>query len=208
MLCYFVSPDGPLADRLPQLRDDRRRRNLALAARLGELGVPINLEEVTDEAGGTYVGRPHFAAVLVRHGIVSTIPEAFERYLGKGAPAYVEREHIEIAELVERASHSGAVAVVAHPLTLGLEPRLLERELEQLRDAGVAGLECYYGAYAPPVREDLVRLARRVRLVPTGGSDFHGRYKPGLEVGTGRGDLVGPDDVLDELAASRPVHLR
>lgn len=209
VLCYFPGgEEGPLAGALAGLREDRARRNEEMAHRLGELGLPLSYEEVVTEAGGTGVGRPHFAAVLVRHGVVGSIQEAFDRYLAKGRPGYLAKAQLSAPEVVGLATASGGVAVLAHPLSLELEPGPLAVEVACLAEAGLSGMECYYGRYEPAARERLVALARRHGLVATGGSDYHGSYKPDLEVGTGRGDLVVPDRALEELEARRPAPSR
>ena len=99
------------------------------------------------------------------------------------------------------ATASGGVAVLAHPLTLGLDPSALERLVGELAQAGLGGIEAYYGRYTPEQRRALRRLAGRRGVVATGGSDYHGTFKPDLEVGTGMGDLDVPDAALEELAA-------
>lgn len=203
LLCYFVPTAGPLPDKLTELRGERGRRNEHLFELLANLGFGITREEVELEAGGDVIGRPHFAAVLVRHGEVASIEEAFQRLLAKGAPAYVERERVEPAEIFEVASRSGALTAIAHPMTLGLDPSELDRVVGDFAGSGATGLECYYSSYDDDLQAELVAMARRHGLVPTGGSDFHGTFKPGLRVGTGRSNLCVPDDVLEELRARR-----
>jgi 3',5'-nucleoside bisphosphate phosphatase len=204
VLCYFVDDvPGPLRNALEGLRADRAKRNDALIARLAELGIPVSRDEVEAEAGSAVIGRPHFAAVLVRHGVVSSVEEAFDTYLAKGRPGYVGRDDIEAAEAIAVANASGGVAVLAHPLSLELTPGELDRLLDTLCDDGLAGMECQYANYDPATREDLHRLAGNHGLVATGGSEFHGRYKPGLFVGTGRGDLAVADEALEALRARR-----
>ena len=152
------------------------------------------------EAGGGGVGRPHVAAILVRKGIVSSIQEAFDTWLAKGQPGYVDRERLAPAEALTLARASGGVPVLAHPLSLGLEGAELERTIGELRDHGLAGLEAVYGAVlGRRARPACPPGARRFDLVATGGSDYHGTYKPDLSVGTGRGDLDVPDSALDAL---------
>jgi hypothetical protein len=203
LLCYFVPATGPLAEKLSALRDERDRRNERLLARFGEVGIEISREEVELEAGSDVIGRPHFAAVLLHRGLVASVEEAFQRFLAKGAPAYVEREHVEPSEIFELAERSGALVSIAHPMTLEIAPSDLDRLLADYADAGVTGVECYYSSYDESLQTELVARTRRHGLVPTGGSDFHGTFKPGLDVGTGRGNLRVPDDVLDELKARR-----
>jgi hypothetical protein len=203
VLCYFVPSSGALPDKLVELRAERERRNAKLVELFNDLGIDMTLEEVEHEAGSTVVGRPHFAAVLMNRGIAASVSEAFDRFLAKGAPAYVEREQVEPGEIFEAARQSGAVTSIAHPMTLGLDLARLDRALEEFVASGVSGMECYYSSYDPLLRADLVAMARRHDLVPTGGSDYHGSFKPGLNVGTGRGDLNVPDEVLIELRARR-----
>jgi predicted metal-dependent phosphoesterase TrpH len=205
MLCYFVEPgDGPLQEELERLAGDRAERNELMVAKLAGLGLPITYEEVLEEAGGKGVGRPHFAAVLVKHGVVTTVQEAFDTLLAKGAPGYVNKARVEAGEIIASAKASGAVAVLAHPHTLGLEPPELASAVEELAELGLGGLECLYGRYEPERRAALAALAQRNGLAVTGGSDYHGAYKPDLALGVGQGDLDVPDGVLDELEARRP----
>jgi predicted metal-dependent phosphoesterase TrpH len=140
----------------------------------------------------------------MRRGIVTSVAEAFDRFLAKGAPAYVEREHVDPLEIFEAASRSGALTSIAHPMSLGLVPAELDRTLHTFVEQGATGLESYYSSYDVLIQADLISMARRHGLVPTGGSDFHGSFKPGLDVGRGRGDLQVPDEVLLELRARLP----
>jgi len=206
VLVYFVEDgEGPLQDELGRLRGDRVARNKQMAARLAELGLPITYEEVVAEAAGEEsAGRPHFAEVLVRHGVADSVPDAFDRWLASGRPGYVPKARVTPAEVAALAQASGGVAVLAHPLSLGLEPAELAGAVAELAEAGFTGIESFYGRYSPDERSGLADLARRHGLVATGGSDYHGEVKPDLTVGTGRGDLKVPDRVLDQLVARRP----
>jgi hypothetical protein len=205
VLIYFVEGDGgALGEELRRLQQARDERNERMLERLSsELGLPITAEEIEEEAGGKGIGRPHVAAVLVRKGVVGTIQEAFDVYLAKGKPGYVEKARPYPQDAIRIANQSGAVPVLAHPLSLGLEPDDLEARIRELAGEGLAGIEAIYGRYEPADREGLADLARRHGLVATGGSDHHGTYKPDLHVGVGRGDLNVPDDILEELAARR-----
>jgi hypothetical protein len=206
MLVYYVEPgEGPLQDELGELRRDRAERNLRLRARLAELGVPVDYDAMVAEAGGEAgLGRPHFARALVRAGAAADVDDAFDRWLADGGAAYVPKSRLSPADVVGLARSSGGVAVLAHPLTLGLDPSALERLVGELAEAGLVGIEAVYGRYTTDQRRGLRQMARRRGLVATGGSDYHGSFKPDLEVGTGMGDLDVPDSALDELAARRP----
>ena len=205
LLAYFVEDEpGPLQDELGRLREWRAERNRRLAERLAGLGVPVTVEEIEAEAGAEGAGRPHVAAVLVRKGVVPSLQEAFDQWLAKGRPAYVERRRLHLGDAIGLVRASGGVAVLAHPLSLGLEADALEAAVGEMAAQGLAGLEALYGRYPPHVREGLASLARGQSLVVTGGSDYHGTYKPDLRVGVGQGDLSVPDELLDALEARRP----
>jgi 3',5'-nucleoside bisphosphate phosphatase len=205
VLVYFVEPgEGPLQDELVRLRRDRADRNRQMLDRLSALGLPVSLEEVEAEAGGQGAGRPHMASVLVRKGVVGSVQEAFDTYLARGRPGYVSKARLAPRTVAELARGSGGVAVVAHPLSLQLEPGPLASTIAELADTGISGLEAIYGRYSPEERAGLADLAGRNNLVVTGGSDHHGTYKPDLTVGTGRGDLSVPDSTVAALADRRP----
>jgi len=204
-LAYFVEPgEGPLQSELDRLQLARSNRNELLLQRLKDLGLPVTVQEVEAAAGSSVIGRPHFASVLVANGAAASIQDAFDRLLSKGAPAYVPKARIDPAAFIDAAKGSGAVTVLAHPLTLGLEASGLDRLLEELCAVGLAGMECHYGRYSPEERAGLAAMAKRHDLVATGGSDFHGTFKPDLSVGTGTGDLDVPDTALHDLLVRKP----
>lgn len=206
LLVYFITAgDGPLQNELDWLQRARDDRNGLLASRLADLGLPVTLDEMEEESGGTGTGRPHAAAILVRKGVVGSVQEAFDTYLAKGKPAYVPKDRLTPDDALRLAGASGGVTVLAHPLSLGLAPAELDRQIAELAGLGLAGIECIYGRYSPAERSGLVDLAGRHGLVVTGGSDFHGSYKPDLAVGTGRGDLEVDDGLLDHLRDLAPA---
>lgn len=201
LLVYGRELDGldPLLEAQRRAREERNREILAAAR---SLGFEIAESELLAAAGATSlgaksVGRPHFARVLVDKGAAANIQDAFDRYLAKGRPLYRPKATLELAEVGELAADLGLVAVVAHPLSLGAEP--LADTLRSLRRQGLTGMECYYAAYEPPVRAELATLAADLGMVATGGSDYHGTFKPGLEPLAGRGDLEVPDVVAHRL---------
>jgi predicted metal-dependent phosphoesterase TrpH len=204
MLGYFLEPGrGPLQDRLVDLQHHRTTRNRAIVAKLQQLGLDITLAEVETEAGDGVIGRPHFAAVMIKKGYSATVPEAFDRYLAAGRPAYAPRRRLTAEQAIELSLASGAVPVVAHPHTLNLTANEYAASFAELVELGLGGIECYYGEYTPALRNRLAALCSDLGIVATGGSDYHGKYKPNLAIGTGRGDLRVPDTVLDELARAK-----
>jgi predicted metal-dependent phosphoesterase TrpH len=205
VLVYFVEPgEGPLQEELARLQADRVERNRQMIDRLAAAGLPVSLDELEAEAGGMGAGRPHMASILVRKGVVGSVQEAFDGYLARGKPGYVSKARLSPRTVAEQARRSGGVAVLAHPLSLQLDEPGLASTVAELADAGLTGLEAVYGRYSPDERAGLADLARRHGLVATGGSDYHGTYKPDLAVGTGRGDLSVPDTTVAALTERRP----
>lgn len=204
MLVYWLEPGpGPLQDRLGWLQQGRATRNEQIAQRLQDLGLGVTYDEVVTEAKGRGVGRPHFASILVSKGYVADMSEAFDRYLAEGRAAYVPRERLDAAEAIQLARASGAVPVIAHPHTAGIARDEYRRVFCELTDIGLGGIESYYAEYDPATRAHLASLCNDLGIVATGGSDYHGAYKPGLAIGIGRGDLEVPDDVVDRLEENR-----
>jgi predicted metal-dependent phosphoesterase TrpH len=191
---------GPLQDRLAGLQSGRDDRNARIVDRLNELGLSIGLEEVLEEAGEGSVGRPHIAAVMVRHGHVDSMEQAFDEYLGNGRPAYVGRERLGPREAIQLARASGGVPILAHPHTLGIDNRFeMADVLSDLRAYGLIGIECHYGSYPADGRSGMVALADRFGLLPSGGSDYHGSYKSDVALGLGRAGIPVPQSILDDL---------
>jgi hypothetical protein len=200
ILGYFID-DGSRALRseLERLRRSRERRNPEIAERLRELGFDISYEEVVKLAGNQVVGRPHFAKLMVQKGYASSIKEAFERFLKKGAAAYVEKERLLPAQAIELIHGAGGVAVLAHPHQLGLSFEEAERLIAELARAGLDGVEALYSRHSPRERSVYAEMASRLGLLVTGGSDYHGSYKPDIDIVTGLGDLAVPYELLDRL---------
>lgn len=195
---------GPLQDRLAGLQASRANRNGRIVHVLQGLGMDVTLEEIEAESGGGSTGRPHIAAVMVRKGYVPDIPTAFDQYLAAGRPAYLGRDRLTPEEGIGLARASGAVPVLAHPHTLGIDNRFEMADLmERLSAAGLVGIECHYGTYEQPGRAGMVTMAGRFGLLPSGGSDYHGTYKTDVALGLGKVGIPVPDSVLVGLDAAR-----
>ncbi len=182
------------ATRLQTMLDEmirlRNERNALIVEKLNSLGIPVTVEEIMLESGGTVVGRPHIARVLVRHGAVGTLQEAFDKYLSGKGLAYVPREQFSPADAVAMIREAGGVAVLAHPKLINLpEGQTLEDLLRELKDVGLAGIECYYSLHSRAETMAFSGLADKFGLIKTGGSDYHGANKPTISLGTGLGDL-------------------
>jgi predicted metal-dependent phosphoesterase TrpH len=204
LLVYWVeNVPGPLQDALAEIRESRWTRNVEIVEALRAMGIAITLDEVLTEAGHGVIGRPHIAAVLCRHGAAETIADAFDRYLGAGRPAYRPRKRLSAADSVALARASGGVTSVAHPHSVADSADEYREVLEGVAALGVDGIECHYVEYEPSLRRRLAAWADDLGVVPTGGSDYHGAYKPGIAVGVGHGDLVVPGEVVERLAERR-----
>lgn len=200
ILGYF--PDGEytgIEEVLKQLKKNRDERNPKIIRKLNELGINISMEEATDEAAGSIIGRPHIAAAMLRKGYAASIQEAFDKYLAFGRPAYFKKEKLTPGESIRAISGAGGIPVLAHPLSMGFGAYKLEKLVGSLCACGLMGIECYYVDYDSEDRTNLLRIARTYDLLATGGSDFHGTFKPDIEIGTGRGDLRVPYECLDML---------
>lgn len=170
---------------LAELSVNRRARNARMIERLQALGVAITLDEVVQAAPpGANVGRPHFAQVLLERRVVTSLPEAFDRFLGDDAPAYVEKVTLSPADAIALVHQANGKAFWAHPgLTRLGQHETHETRVGALKNVGLDGLEAYYPAYTPVETEKFVRLAQKLGLLVTGGSDFHGAPKPYTALG-------------------------
>ncbi len=173
VLGYFLEPDdAELQQTLRKLREGRRGRGEGMVEKLRELGFDVTWEQVQRIAGDGAVGRPHVAQALFEKGYVATVTEAFDKYIGRNGPAYVEREKMTPTEAVATIVRLGGVANLAHPADL---PDL-DALLAELKAAGLSGMEVHYKTYEPGVVERLAATARKFGLIPLGGSDYHGLY--------------------------------
>jgi predicted metal-dependent phosphoesterase TrpH len=202
LLGYFIpSGENGLSAALADLQYHRANRNQLIVEKLNGLGLPITFEEVENEAGGpgSQIGRPHFAAVLVRHGAVPDYQTAFDEYLAKGAKAYLTRKLYKPTEAIELMTAAGVVPVLAHPFTLNLSIDDLEVFVDALVGAGLEGIEGYHGDL-PEVEQEPYRVLGEAKgLVVSGGSDYHGSMRPDRGMPGGKHDVIVPDRVLDDL---------
>lgn len=202
LLGYFIPQrDNPLTAALAELQNARANRNKLMVDKLNELGIDVTFEEVENEAGGpgAQIGRPHFAAVLVRHGVVPDYQTAFDEYLAKGAKAYLTRKLYKPTEAVALMVSAGVVPVLAHPFTLNLTFEQLEGFVDELATAGLAGIEGYHGDMPEVEQEPFRALGRARGLIVSGGSDYHGDMRPDRGMPGGKHKVVVPDAVLEEL---------
>jgi predicted metal-dependent phosphoesterase TrpH len=196
VLAYFVDPhDAALEARLRELRDNRGRRIDLMVEKLNALGYAVSLDRVREIARGGSLGRPHLAQALFEAGHVPTYDTAFATLISKDSPAYVSRVGLAPLEAVALVRSHGGVPSLAHPGTV-ID---LERLLPLLVDEGLVGMECYYASHTPAFTALCLRLSVRYGLVPTGGSDFHGRGDHGSDLG----GVFVPPECIASLEAHR-----
>ena len=200
ILGYGVNPDHPLVkENLGRVLDGRAWRNGQMLSKLKDLGLELEWTEVQARAGEDVVGRAHIAQALISRGYVSSVEEAFERYLAKGRPAYADRFRLYPAEGIRMIREAGGVAVIAHPFSWESDESRLEAGLTALKAMGLAGVEAIYSEYGPERTVALLRLAKKLGLLTTGGSDYHGLAKPDIALGKGFGTLCVTDEYLPPL---------
>ncbi len=200
---WLPSKPSALEAAMTALNEHRHERNHIIIAKLRELGLDIDYPAVRDFAGEGSVGRPHIAALLLQRGQVRSMEEAFERYLGSRGKAYAPKRVLSAQEAIDLLKSEGATVILAHPYQCGLGGSELEAEVLRLKGLGLDGLEAYYNDHTPSRTAAMLHLAKRLDLLVSGGSDFHGAAKPDIRLGSGRGSLRVPLEVLDALKEAR-----
>lgn len=187
---------------LGEVRRRRNERNAVMVTRLRELGFAITLEEVRSRAAGS-VGRPHMAAVLVEKGYAPDVGAAFRDFLGAGGKAYVPKEVPPPEKAVRMLTEAGATAVLAHPFLGAPTPDAVEALTRRLAACGLDAIEAWHPSHSGADTRQCVKLARKLELGLSGGSDYHGTNKPGIQPGAGYGNLHIPREVLEALQQRR-----
>ena len=193
ILGYFIDYRDPGLNRtLEELRNSRNERGKKMVARLAEIGINIDWGRVQELAGGGSIGRPHIAQAMLEQGCVSSLREAFTKYIGRNGPAYVERKKLTPIEAVKVVLDANGLPVLAHPADIEkLEPFLL-----QLKKARIVGIEIYYNGYNPKTIAQLKRFAQKLDLIACGGSDYHGL---GEYIGADIGSVNLPGESVEQL---------
>lgn len=192
ILGYFIAHKNPeLQEYLKVLKDARLERAAKIVKCLQDIGLDITFEEVLEQAGTSAVGRPHIARFMLKHGYISEFSEAFEKYLKRGMPCYIEKFVYPPDELISLIHRLGGVAVIAHPGLGGLD-----EFIPDLVKMGLDGFEAYHTDHGPEATKRYLEYAKKYGLIVTGGSDCHGPVsKHGLRIGT----VQVPDEVVDAL---------
>src|SRR6056297_802440 len=180
---------------LNELQAFRKNRNSQMLEKMKTLGFEITMDELIKEARSDLVGRPHFANIFLRKGYVSSYQEAFDKYLKKGAPLYMNKKRFDPKRAIELIHDAGGIAVMAHPYQTKLEKEALEDLVKELVSYGLDGIEVFYSQHTPEQNEQYGALAEKYNLIATAGSDFHGTNKPEIDLGISVSEL----DITDFL---------
>lgn len=196
----FIDHKAPVfQEYLTRFKQSRTDRNYKLCANLRGAGIDITYEALVEAFPGAVITRAHYAAYLLDKGYVKSRNEAFERYLGDNTPYFVHREKVTPEEVIEVTLKAGGIPILAHPTLYRLGREQLDVLVRRLKDAGLMGIECYYSTYTPSEEKQMRALAEEYNLLPSGGSDFHGANKPGLDLAVGYGKLSVPDRFLTDM---------
>ena len=202
ILGYFIQYDN---QEVQEILEEARRRRLdrgrAMVEKLREMGFNIEWDRVKEIAGDGSIGRPHIALALLEKAYIANINEAFDKYIGRNKPAYVERQKISPMEAVKMINSWGGAAVLAHPVHIDdLEP-----VLKDLKEAGLAGMEVYYAEYSAAKIRELAEIARRYGFLPCGGSDYHAMGKPDEKLPGSMGPSLDTVKALERLSAEHAL---
>ena len=187
--------------RLRDLRTMRLTRAERIVARLNELGVKVTIEDVLSQSGGGAVGRPHIARALVNDGWATDLRDAFDRYLGNGRAAFIPKDRLSMADAITIIHDARGLAVLAHPGASGTRARI-----EALVAHGLDGVEVRHPSHSSEDVARLLALVEHFRLVPSGGSDWHGLSDGGRALGGMRVPIAWlerQDETVGRRAASR-----
>lgn len=183
--------------------DSRVERNRKMCRLLSEAGIDITYEKLSGEFPGAVITRAHYAKYLLNHNYINSMQEAFERYVGDHCPYYVPREKVTPVQAVRLILEAGGIPILAHPILYHLSEEHLEELVKELKAAGLLGIEALYSTYSTAEEREVKNLAIKYHLLLSGGSDFHGANKPGLDLAVGYGGLLVPEILLEGIKQCR-----
>ena len=184
ILGYGFDPEyKELKDTLTSLVEARRERNVSMLKKMAEHGFHLTMDELIAESKGGTVGRPHFANLMVAKGYVEYYQQAFDKYLAKGQPLYMDKFRLDPKVAIELILAAGGIPVLAHPYQTDLSPQKLEDLIKELKSYGLKGIEIYYSQHSKEQIKEYLHYAKKYDLLVTAGSDFHGSIKPEIEIG-------------------------
>lgn len=187
--------------------NSRIERNKKMCKNLQAAGIDISYEKLIAEFPDSVITRAHYARFLHTYGYTSSMKEAFDRYLGDHTKYFVPREKVTPVQAVELILKSGGIPILAHPVLYGLSKSALDTLVSELVSAGLIGIEAVYSTYTPSDERDIKALALKYDLAISGGSDFHGKAKPDIDLAVGRGKLFVHEGILKGLREKKSSSL-
>ena len=200
---YIDYHNERFVQKVAEFADGRVARNQKMCGKLQEAGIHITYELLLEEFPDCVITRAHYVRYLLNHGYTKSMQEAFDRYIGDYAPCFVPREKVTPPDVIQLILEAGGIPVLAHPILYHLSDANLDTLVKECKEAGLIGIEAIYSTYNSAEERQIRKLADKYHLLISGGSDFHGSNKPGLDLGIGYGKLVVPEDVLTDLKKTR-----
>lgn len=189
-------------EKIQEFVDSRILRNQKMCASLASDGIDITYEKLIEENPCAVITRSHYAKYLLNHGYTSSMKEAFDRYIGDHCKHFIPREKITPMQAVELINEVGGLAFLAHPTLYHMSDRVLEGLIQELKEAGLSGIEAVYCTYTQGEEAQMRKFASKYDLLISGGSDFHGSIKPKLDLAVGYGKLFIPESILTDIKHS------
>lgn len=181
----------------------RLERNRKMCENLQNAGIQITYEALLERFPDAVITRSHYARYMMENGYIRNMKEAFDKYIGDRCPCFVPREKVTPVQAIKLILEADGIPVLAHPILYHLSDSKLDQLVSELKAAGLMGIEAVYSSYAPAEERQIRKLAKKYNLLITGGSDFHGANKPGLDLAVGYGHLFIPEEILSDLKKSR-----
>ncbi len=195
----FDENSPAVLEQMSFLHHARDNRNQQMVDKISALGFPISMEEVIKNAGGNIITRAHFANVMLEKSYIQSKAEAFQKYISPGLPAYVEREFLTPEQCIDSIKAAGGIAILAHPTLYSLDYGQIKILCRMLKKIGLDGIEGQYSTYVGNQAKKIRKIAFSTGLSLSGGSDFHGKNKPDIQLGCGKGNLKIPYSYLEIL---------
>lgn len=193
---YIRYKDPVFKEKIQNFVDSRIKRNEKMCKNLQEAGIDISYEKLLETYPDAVITRAHYAAYLTDNGYVSNRADAFAKYVGDHCKYFVPREKVTPSQAVELILQAKGVPILAHPPLYHMGKEKLDTLVGTLKNAGLAGIEAIYSTHNNQDTRDMMALAKKYDLLPSGGSDFHGANKPGLDMAVGYGKLFVPEEIL------------
>lgn len=200
VLGFYIDYKSPLiVEALEKINAVRMQRTVNTCNKLRDLGFDVTMDEAFAIAPSGLIGRAHFARILAEKGYTQSVKEGFDKYLANGRPAYDGTQYLTAEDAVNLINSLGGVAFVAHPHLIRLNDEELRSFLLKLKGCGLCGIEGFYNEYTPEMQDYFQSLAVELGLEICGGTDFHAKMKPHIEIGIGQGNMQIPYSILENI---------